>query len=170
MAVNITSNSAAYVRDDTPNLETHYRARFYFNPNGILMGKNDQHATFNAYKDATNSVLTVQLRRIGTNKYQARAGMLLDNRKWTYTGWFAVSNDWKTIELDWRAATAAGANNGGLTLWLDGTQVANLTGGDNDQQKVDWAAMGAVEGIDAGTRGTYYFDEFESRRSNFIGP
>jgi hypothetical protein len=30
--------------------------------------------------------------------------------------------------------------------------------------------LGAVAGIDAGTRGTYYFDAFESRRQNYIGP
>ena len=72
--------------------------------------------------------------------------------------------------MDWRAATAVGANNGGLTLWLNGIQVANLTGSDNDLQKVDWIALGAVNGIDSATRGTYYFDEFESRRSNYIGP
>jgi hypothetical protein len=166
----MTSNSAAYVRDDTPNLETHYRARFYFNPNGILMGKNDQHVIFNAYKNSTNSILTVQIRRTGTNSYQFRTGLLLDNNKWAYTGWSAIAKTWNSIELDWRAATAAGANNGGLTLWLNGVQVANLIGSDNDQQKVDWAAMGAVEGIDTGTRGTYYFDEFESRRQTYIGP
>jgi hypothetical protein len=48
--------------------------------------------------------------------------------------------------------------------------MANLTGVDNDQQRVDWIALGAVSGIDSKTRGTYYFDGFESRRSNYIGP
>ena len=96
--------------------------------------------------------------------------MLNDRGRWSYTGWSTLPNAWSAIELDWRAATAAGANNGGLTLWLNGTEVANLTGIDNDRQKVDWVALGAVSSIDNTTRGTYYFDEFESRRSNYIGP
>jgi hypothetical protein len=95
---------------------------------------------------------------------------LLDRGKWSYTGWTALPSGWNAIELDWRASTTANANNGGLTLWINGTQVANLTGIDNDQQKVDWVALGAVNGIDNATRGTYYFDEFESRRGTYIGP
>jgi hypothetical protein len=55
-------------------------------------------------------------------------------------------------------------------VWINGTQVANLTGSDNDLQKVDCVALGAVNGIDNATCGTYYFDEFESRRSTYIGP
>jgi hypothetical protein len=59
-----------------------------------------------------------------------------------------------------------------MTLWLNNpaTPTANLTGIDNDLQKVDWVALGATNSIDTGTRGTYYFDEFESRRSSYIGP
>jgi len=30
--------------------------------------------------------------------------------------------------------------------------------------------LGALAGMDAGTSGTYYFDAFESRRQNYIGP
>jgi hypothetical protein len=66
--------------------------------------------------------------------------------------------------------TAVGANNGGLTFWIDGVQQANLTGVDNDARRVDSNQLGVVSGIDTGTRGTYYFDAFESRRLTYIGP
>ena len=65
---------------------------------------------------------------------------------------------------------AVGANDGGLTLWIDGTQKANLTGADNDTRRIDRVRLGAASGIDTGTRGTYYFDAFESRRQTYIGP
>jgi uncharacterized repeat protein (TIGR02543 family) len=169
MQVNITSTSPAYVRDDTPNLETRYRARFYFNPNGIVMSKNDSHVIFGAYTPQGVNTLVIELRKNGKS-FQIRSGLPNDRSKWSYTAWSTLPTGWSAIELDWRAATAAGANNGGLTLWLNGAQVANLTGVDNDLQKVDWVALGAVNAIDSGTRGTYYFDEFESRRSNYIGP
>jgi hypothetical protein len=167
--VAITTNNPAYVRDNTPNLETRYRARFYFNRNGLSMGKNNSHVIFGAYSPTSSNILAVEFRRNGSS-YQVRAGLLNDRSKWSYTAWSTISSGWNAIEFDWRAATAAGANNGGLTLWLNGTQVANLTGVDNDLQKVDWITLGAVSGIDSATRGTYYFDAFESRRQNYIGP
>jgi hypothetical protein len=74
------------------------------------------------------------------------------------------------IEMDWRAATSAGANNGGLTLWIDGIQQADLTSVDNDTRRIDRVRLGAIAGIDTRTRGTYYFDAFESRRQTPIGP
>jgi hypothetical protein len=30
--------------------------------------------------------------------------------------------------------------------------------------------LGAVAGIDAGTKGSMYFDAFESRRETYVGP
>jgi hypothetical protein len=41
---------------------------------------------------------------------------------------------------------------------------------DNDTRRIDRVRLGALTGIDTGTRGTYYFDAFESRRQNYIGP
>ena len=41
---------------------------------------------------------------------------------------------------------------------------------DNDTRRIDGVQLGAVSGIDKGTRGTYYFDAFESQRQTYIGP
>ena len=86
------------------------------------------------------------------------------------TNWFTINDASHFIELDWRADAAAGTNDGGLTLWIDAVQQADLTGVDNDTGRVDRARLGALSGIDAGTSGTYFFDAFESRRQTFIGP
>ena len=40
---------------------------------------------------------------------------------------------------------------------------------DNDSRRIDSVQLGAVMSVDAGTRGTYYFDAFESRREGYIG-
>lgn len=72
--------------------------------------------------------------------------------------------------MDWRAATGVGANDGGLTLWIDNIQQATLTGVDNDTRRIDRVRLGALTGIDTGTRGIYYFDAFESRRQDYVGP
>jgi hypothetical protein len=165
----IDDNNSIYVTDDRPAAEPHYRVRFYFDPNSIGMAGGDTHFIFKGFMGTSTEVLQVEFRRF-SGTYQLRARLLNDGSSWVSTNWFTISDAPHFIELDWRAATTAGANNGGLTLWIDGTQQANLTGVDNDTHRIDRARLGAVIGIDSGTRGTYYFDAFESRRLTYIGP
>jgi len=161
--------NSIYVTDDTPNAEPRYRARFYFDPNSISMLSGDTHFIFRGYSGTSTIVLRVQY-RFSNGAYQLRAGLVGDGSTWANSSWLTISDAPHAIELDWRAATGAGANNGTLTLWLDGVQKANLIGVDNDTRRIDRARLGAVAGIDTGTRGTYFFDAFESRRQTFIGP
>jgi hypothetical protein len=168
----INDNNPIYVIDDHPTAETRYRARFYFDPNTVTMAQNDAHLIFlsrtaNAAATGT-TVLQVEL-RFSAGKYQLRALILDDATTFTSSGWFTISDAPHAIELDWRASTAAGANNGGLTLWIDGVQQANITGIDNDTRWIESVRLGALSGIDTGTRGTEYFDAFESHRQTYIG-
>jgi hypothetical protein len=165
----IDDNVAIYVTDDTPFAEPRYRARFYFDPNSIVMGNNDNHYIFYGYSGSSPIVLRVQF-RFSKGNYQLRAGLRNDGSTWTNTNWFNTSDAPHAIELDYQAATAPGANNGGLTLWIDNLQRASLSGIDNDTRRIDRVRLGPVAGIDNGTRGTYYFDGFESRRQTYIGP
>jgi hypothetical protein len=169
MRAMLNDNNAIYVTNDTPNAEPRYRARFYLDPNSIVMANGNAHYIFYGYTGASTIVLRVELRFFGGN-YQIRAALRNDGAGWITGSWLTISDAPHSVELDWRAATAAGANNGGLTLWIDGAQQANLTGVDNDTRRIDRVQLGAVAGIDAGTRGAYYFDAFESRRSSYIGP
>ena len=165
----IDDNNSIYVTDDLPNAETRYLARFYFDPNSILMTNGENHYIFYGYSGISKLVLRVQLRR-SSNNYQIRAALRSDGSAWTTSSWFTISDAPHSIEIDWRASTGVGANSGGLTLWIDNTQRANLTGVDNDTRRIDRVQLGAVSGMDNGTRGAYYFDAFESRRQTFIGP
>jgi arylsulfatase A-like enzyme len=165
----IDDNVSIYVTDDSPNTETRYRARFYFDPNSIAMPNGDTHYLFYGHQGASTVVMRVQLRR-SSNAYQLRAALRNDSSTWTSSSWFTITDASHAIEIDWRASTAGGANNGGLTLWIDGTQRANLIGIDNDTRRIDRVQLGAVAGVDTGTRGSYYFDAFESRRQTYIGP
>ena len=167
----IDDANTIYVTDDTPNAEPLYRARFYFDPNSINMASIDAHFIFKGFMGTTTDVLQVELRPT-SGGYQLRAKLLNDAATFIATNWFTITDAPHYIELNWRAATSVGANNGGLTLWIDDpiTPKADLTGVDNDTSRVDRARLGALSGIDAGTNGTYFFDAFESRRQNFIGP
>jgi hypothetical protein len=165
----INDNHSIYVTDDHPTAEPRYRARFYFDPNTIAMSNSNSHYIFYGRNATGTVILRVQF-RLSSGQYQVRASLLNDSTSFTSTAWFTISDAPHSIELDWRASTAAGANNGGLTLWMDGVQEADLTGVDNDTRRIDSVRLGAVAGIDTGTRGTYYFDAFESRRQTYIGP
>jgi hypothetical protein len=163
----INDNRSIYVRDDLPNGEPRYRARFYFDPNSIRMAAGNAHIIFQGNNSSGTAILQIELRFY--NGYQIRAKLLNDYSSFTNTSWFAISDAPHFIELDWRAATSTTTHNGGLTLWIDAAQKANPTTIDNDTRRIDSIRLGAVSGIDSGTRGTYYFDDFVSRRQNYIG-
>jgi hypothetical protein len=133
------------------------------------MTNGNAHYIFYGYAGTSTVVLRVEFRR-SSGSYQIRTALLNDGTSWTTSSWFTLGDAAHYVELDWQASTAPGANNGRLTLWLDGLQRANLTGVDNDTRRIDRVRLGPVAGIDSGTRGTYYFDAFESRRTNYIGP
>ena len=165
----LDDNKAIYVTDDLPVSETRYRARFYFDPNAIKMANGNSHFIFYGYAGTSKVVLRVEL-RFSNGSYQIRAALINDGTTWRNTSWFAISDAAHLVEVDWQASTASGANNGNLGLWVDGVQRANLPGVDNDTRRIDRVSLGAVAGIDTGTRGTYFFDALESRRQNYIGP
>jgi hypothetical protein len=169
MQVLIDDNNTIYVNDDTPNAEPRYRARFYFDPNSIPMASGDAHFIFKGFAGTSTEVLKMEFQQLNGN-YQIRASILNDASVFTNSNWFVISDAPHLIEIDWRSASAAGANDGGLTLWIDDVQQQDLTGIDNDTRRVDRVRLGALTGIDNGTRGTYFFDAFESRRQTYIGP
>ena len=166
----LDDNNALVVIDESPALETRYRARFYFDPNSIPMAISNAHLIFlGSSGGGTVQHLQVEL-RFQASGYEVRALLMNDAKVMSATNWLSLSDAPHALELDWRASTAAGANNGGLTFWIDGVQQADLTGVDNDTRRIDQVRLGAVSGVDEGTRGTYFFDAFESRRSTYIGP
>lgn len=164
----VDDNAAIYVTDDRPAAEARYRARFYFDPNTLPMVSGNAHYLFYGYSGLSTEVLRIELRFAGG--YQLRAALRNDSSTWTSSKWFVISDTPHYIEIDWQAATGAGANNGGLTFWIDGTQRAILSGSDNDTRRIDHIRLGAVAGIDSGTRGSYFFDAFTSHRQSYSGP
>jgi len=163
----LNDTTAMYTVNDTPNAEPRYRARFYFDPNSIAMTDGSAHYIFIGY-DAT-AVFNMDFRFFG-GSYQIRLRQQNDSQATQSTAWVTISDAPHFIEMEWWAATAAGANNGGATLWMDGVQTDTLSGLDNDTRRIERVQFGAVSGIDAGTLGTYYLDAFESRRLTYIGP
>jgi hypothetical protein len=165
----IDDNHSMYVEDRSPSNETHYRTRFYINPNSLSMRSGNSFYIFVGYNSAGTNLMRVEF-SYSRGNYRLRAGLIRDNNTWVYSTWYTISDVPHSVELDWQAATVARANNGYLILWIDGTQCENLSAIDNDTRRVDYVRLGAIAGLDNGTRGTFYSDAFESRRSSYIGP
>jgi len=158
-----------YVTDDSPISEPRYRVRFYFDPNSIVMASGDSHGILYAYVGTSTAVIR-GIFCFCSGAYQIQFGLLNDSGIWQNTSAVTISDVKHPIEIDWQAATAAGANNGSLTLWIDGVQKSTVVGVDNDTRRIDRVRIGGVYSIDTGTHGTYYFDDFVSRRQSYIGP
>jgi hypothetical protein len=159
----INDNNAIYVTDDAPASETHYRASFLFDPNSIVMANSNAHYIFYGYTGTSTVVLRLEL-LYSSGTYNLRGSVSDNSTTFTNTNSFVVSDAPHKIELDWRAASASGANDGRLTIWMDGVQQVSLTNINNNLRRIDRVRLGPVAGIDTGTRGTYYFDAFESYR------
>ena len=164
----IDDTTSIYVQDNfnPSEPESRYRARFYFDPNSLTMASGDI-LDLLVTSGTTTDYASVQLRdNAGT--YEIRVGVLNDSASWTDSAWYAISDAWTAIEIDWMAASAAAANDGYLTLWLDGTSKETLSSVDNDTHELEKVMLG-TQGIESGTSGTLYFDDFVSRRISYIG-
>ena len=151
------------VRNDSPNAETRYRARFYFNPNSISMATGDNITLLQGLDAGSNIVLSIQFNRSSTG-YQLRARSHdSGSAVFVNTPYVTISNAVHTVEVDW-------GNDGHLTFWIDGIQQANLTGINNSIYKIETIRLGAPNVSITGTSGSFYIDAFESRRSTYIGP
>ena len=171
LSANVTDTSALYVQDDTPAAETRYRARFRLDPNGFLPGPGTGAVTvrvFNAFQGASTRMITIVLRR-RQGQYAVQAQAVTDGGTVVSTAFANITDAPHAIELDWRRATAAGANDGSLQLWIDGGAAATLGGLDNDTTRIDRVRLGP-QNLQSGASGTLFFDRFESRRTTFIGP
>jgi len=171
LQVVIDDTARLFVQDDTPNAESRYRARFSFDPNGFSPGDGSQrmqilHAFTSSPKD--KKLLALFVRR-APNGYALMAKVRRDGAGMKPTAWLPMSDAPHTIEIDWQKASAAGAADGHLQIWIDGTSASLLSDLPNAANFLDFVRVGAV-GLRSTTFGTIYFDRFVSRRWSYIGP
>jgi hypothetical protein len=167
----VNDTNSLYVQDDTPVLESRYRARLYFDPNGFDPGEGQSHFRTRiciVFDPSGFRIITLVLKR-QAGAYSVETRVRRDDGTRADTGFLPISDGPHFIEFNWQRATGPGASDGTLEMWIDGTSMATLTGIDDDLSSVDSARMGAMS-VKTGAAGTLYFDEFESRRQSYIGP
>jgi hypothetical protein len=152
-----------FVQDNTPNNESNYSARFYFNPHGALTGTADP--TILAGRAAGGAVvLRVQYNRTNAGNYRVRASSQTTGG-FANTPFFQISNATHAIEIDWHAGT-----DGYVRLYTDGVLRQSLTGLASSAYRVTDARLGPSANLGAGLSGTIWFDDFASTRGGTIGP
>ena len=158
-----------YVVDQSPAAESRYRMRFYIDPRQLTMTSGESFVIGYAYDGSSKQVIEIALRYY-SGSYYLGLGVYNDAQAYRGLPWKAISSAVHYLELDWQAASAAGANDGSITIWIDGVQSGLLSGLDNDTLRIESFRLGALLGIDPGTHGQLFLDAFESRRQTMIGP
>jgi hypothetical protein len=188
--INFDGTNAAYVQDDSPSGETTYRARMYSNfagramvseppnnptPQAVLLdlGAGEEFDHFVGFNQAATKAFRIQVAG-GSDAIGPMftiQGFVTTDAGEQATGTATVRRGWTSIEVDWAKSTSAGANNGRLNLWVNGTPVTGVTGADIDTAVVDFVRWGVVDGFnDDSISGTIKQDDFVSQRTDPIGP
>lgn len=155
----INDGNALYVQDNFTAAGTYY-ARLYLNPNNLTMTSGDTFTLMDV-RSSTTVRASIELNYDGANH---RVRGVLETGPQT-TSWVTVSSSgWTAIELKWYANAS-----GFVSLWVDGSQYDTATG-DTSGLTVDNVQLGMVSDRDAGTSGTFYFDQFTSSNSAYNGP
>ncbi len=170
MQAALAGTAFGYATDDTPIAEPSYKARFYFNPNGALPVNNNSAngvTIFSGLNSGNAAVFQVQFRRqnTGGGTYQVRLSVQRAGGV-TNTGWFNISNAWHSIEISWASGASTSAS-----IYVDGILRQTLTGLNTSAFKVESVRLGpSVGALGASASGVMYFDDFVSRRTQYIGP
>lgn len=165
----INDTNTIYVGDSTPDSEKHYTARFYFNPNSVLIPQGE---TFHI-SVGNNGIDGVEVYRVSVSNfgglYWISAQIQDDSNNWINGEYIYIIDAWQSVEIEWQAASASGTIDGYLNLWINDVLVDTIANIDNDTDVLTDVYLGAVDSVDAGTNGTIYFDAFESRIGTHIG-
>jgi RHS repeat-associated protein len=149
--------------DYSPTNEGLYRARFQFDPNSIIIPSGNGFSIMETGTANGNGYRLMLSEDSGGYKLQAQT--MSDAGTWIAGSMVNIPDAPQVIEVEYKAASAAGADDGYLKLWLNDTLVDTIANVDNDTLLIDNVSLGATGSLDAGTSGTVYFDAFESRRS-----
>jgi hypothetical protein len=164
----IDDTTSIYAVDRSPKDEPQYRARFYFDPNSVSIPSGNGFSILGGSGDV-GSVYRVMLNNVG-GSYMVQLLAVTDTSVWVTGTQIATLDEPQLIEIEYKAASAAGANDGTLKLWLNETLADTIENLDNETRLIDDVYLGAASSLDPGTSGTIYFDEFESRRNTYVGP
>jgi hypothetical protein len=160
----INDTNSLYVENDLSSSIKRFRARFYFNVNSLTIEQYQSIFIFNVFNSSWGNSYSIRLSDNSTNKtgYEIYTSYWNDADAESDSSGIAISNGLHYIEIDFTTSSAAGANNGAITTWIDGTQVYSATSIDNDTKNINYIQLGPQFWWGGAFSGNLYFDDFVS--------
>jgi hypothetical protein len=163
-----TNNKRKQLIDDTPANETNFATRFNFDINSLSMGAGERFR-FMQVKMGAERPFFIVLKYQG-GQYYIQLNTKLDDLTKVKSGWHLLSDAVHTIEVNWQASSAPGANDGYVDLYIDDVLQETLGNLDNDTLYIDSFRMGFTSKL-AGKiiSGIFYIDDVGTDDAGHIG-
>jgi len=136
---------------------TRLRQAFQFDPNSLTLSAGTY--LYIAASAFSNDVSHTIAYTNNGGVYKIMAGAIKDDNVKSWTSMYEITDAPHLIEVDWQASSAAGANDGFISLWIDGALQQTVANVDNDTKRAGYPAIGCMQ-APAGFSGTYYLDHW----------
>jgi len=139
------------------------RYRFYIDPNSLTMADGDSFSSHYTKQDggSYSTVDVVALEYTTAGGYRLRFGWN-DDAGWNGEDTCAISDAPHYVEILMQRASNSTSSDGSYEWWVDGASQGATTSLDNYNRLADYnlqMEFGMIDERDAGTSGTFYFDE-----------
>lgn len=161
LQIQIDDTTSIWARVDFTQLagSDGYNVRFYLNPNSLSIDDGKNHWILDL-KDSSTDRIRVRLGYDDTDGYWIKVKVRDDDNNITHSDAINISNLFHYIEVTVTFASSAVASDATVTVYVDGSQQLEITGLDiYDLTQPDRLEVGAIQGVDATTSGTYYIDD-----------
>ncbi len=160
LEVNVLSgDAAARVGTSWTDLDRTQHLEFLFDPNSLAIPNGD--FTVLQGWGAGGTAFSLRMRS-GVGGYELWLLVRRDAGNYLFSSWQPFADAPQSLTLEWRAATAPGLADGLARVWLGSTLIHDLSGIDNSVHTLEGLRLGAVFGLDPGTVGNFYFDNFRT--------
>ena len=160
-----------FVTDDTPNAETRYRFRIYFDPNSITTDDWDEFSIVRCTDEGVTTIFYLSIVYLAAEGgFTTRVNYETDTGDGNSTR-FPLVDGVNMIEIDWKASSAPGANDGEIKIYTgeDVTLKETVSNLDTDTFSIGEIDIGIFPWNV--NNGTIYLDDFASNNDGSeIGP
>ena len=153
----------AFVHDNSPTDEVHFRSQFLLDLDGLDLPEGGRFVFVNARTPTNGAAYHLEIDSY-EHQHRIRAKAVRDDGSQAISDWVVLGAGSHSLIVDWWASAAPGLDDGGLRLFLDRHRIADLQGLDNDQRRIEQVRFGAIFGIDPRTVGPMRFDDYRSCR------
>jgi cysteine-rich repeat protein len=168
----IHDTNSLYVENATVTGEVRYRARFRIDPSSFDPGEGLNHHRVRVLLGLASSpsrrLFAVVLRRQGGQQAIAARARMDDNSQ-VDTPFVNLDPGPHAVEIDWKASSSSSASDGQLRLWVDGVLQSTMPALNNNVSILKAVRLGALN-VKAGASGLLRWDDFDARRSVYVGP